>query len=702
MDSVLDQPSIKTQGPGNPVLQTPRGFRVAALQYGPAPQLNPRGFVTGWKQVGENLQDLGGSLGQIGAQYQHAKNIQHIADAEISMDQATNDIHAKLAGDGIRDKPDAWVPAVQQHVNQVGQALLSNKDLSPLAKQQIQMRLLKWGTQLKGQTNMARISRQFDLTTQSLTSGYMDALNKRQYGKAQEAVDALQNFIPEDRRAALKIGIQDQIKKDQTTDAKSAWDAMASRGDISGVEKSIDAFPHYNSDEKAVAKFDYKNLIQKNQEIAQNKQSADLYKGMILDLANGKKIAPEYVNGLATQGRMDKDQAAHVIEAINREAPAPSADFNDLINQRVLKYDPMKDTTGGEYESIMRAGVAMGMDQLQAQRLQSILESVIKRNATAAGRTESHQRAWANDHINDLLKAGAFGAVDDTSHVMGALGDTVKMQQWGLSYVQAQKLASLKGPERIAAFQEMSKNRYKTDSGMRMLNINPEEYNKLSDWTKNLLGRAQDGKLSDPNLSNSSQAAAKAAEMQDHVDTWFADFRAKNARQPTQKEVQGAVSDITKGARVGATWKPFPAAEVTPSNGLSIRGFIDAPDLAEKLPDNLAPHAADFIAAAKEYNLNPKMLAAISMHETDSGTSKAFKSKNNAMGVSNSSGPIAFSKVSDSIFAQAKSLAGHLYKGANTVDEVGRIYAPVGAENDPTNVNGYWPGGVASHYAKLK
>jgi len=221
------------------VLQGARGFRVAPLNYGGAPQLNPRGFVTGWKQVGENMQELGGALGQIGAQYQHAKNVQHIADAEISMDQATNDIHAKLASDGIRDKPDAWVPAVQQHVNQVGQQLLSNKDLSPLAKQQIEMRLLKWGTQLKGQTNIARISRQFDLTSQSLNAGYIDALNNRQYDKAAEAVAALKPYMAEDALKAKEMVIQEKRKEDGLTDFTTMRNTALNNRNIEGARQSV-------------------------------------------------------------------------------------------------------------------------------------------------------------------------------------------------------------------------------------------------------------------------------------------------------------------------------------------------------------------------------------------------------------------------------------------------------------------------------
>jgi hypothetical protein len=89
------------------------------------------------------------------------------------------------------------------------------------------------------------------------------------------------------------------------------------------------------------------------------------------------------------------------------------------------------------------------------------------------------------------------------------------------------------------------------------------------------------------------------------------------------------------------------------------------------------------------------------MHETANGTSKAFRDKNNAMGISDASGPREMASVEESINRMARVLAGGTYANANTLDEIGNIYAPIGAGNDPTSLNSYWPGGVASHYARL-
>jgi hypothetical protein len=134
---------------------------------------------------------------------------------------------------------------------------------------------------------------------------------------------------------------------------------------------------------------------------------------------------------------------------------------------------------------------------------------------------------------------------------------------------------------------------------------------------------------------------------------------------------------------------------------VSLRGFAAAPDLSDKLPAPLAPFAATFEEAARRNGLNPYALAAIAMHETAGGTSKAFREKRNAMGISDANGPREMASVEDSINKMADILAGPRYAGAGDLEAIGRIYAPPGAGNDPRGLNRYWPAGVASHYLRL-
>lgn len=136
------------------------------------------------------------------------------------------------------------------------------------------------------------------------------------------------------------------------------------------------------------------------------------------------------------------------------------------------------------------------------------------------------------------------------------------------------------------------------------------------------------------------------------------------------------------------------------------RGFrpVDLPSLLNALPDRADFLAPFFIENAKRYNLNPLFLIAISRHETAAWTSNVFKTKANAMGISNTSGAISQDSYNASIRTAAYSLSrpGGYYSKAKTLADVGKVYAPVGASNDPGNLNGYWPVSVARYWKNLE
>lgn len=122
------------------------------------------------------------------------------------------------------------------------------------------------------------------------------------------------------------------------------------------------------------------------------------------------------------------------------------------------------------------------------------------------------------------------------------------------------------------------------------------------------------------------------------------------------------------------------------------------------LPAGLEPHRAAFVAAGDRYGVDPRVLAAISMNETGNGTSHALRVKNNAMGVSNASGPISFDTVDDSIDRMARLLGSKTtgpYANANTIADIANIYAPAGAENDPNNLNPGWYAAVSHNMRRL-
>jgi hypothetical protein len=125
------------------------------------------------------------------------------------------------------------------------------------------------------------------------------------------------------------------------------------------------------------------------------------------------------------------------------------------------------------------------------------------------------------------------------------------------------------------------------------------------------------------------------------------------------------------------------------------------------LPVPLRKYASSFEEQGSKYGVDPALLAAISMHETANGKSSAFRNKNNAMGVSNASGPIQMRSVEASIEKIANLLGKGInqgkgpYANAKSIEDIAKRYAPIGAGNDPRGLNKYWTNGVSSNYEKL-
>lgn len=120
----------------------------------------------------------------------------------------------------------------------------------------------------------------------------------------------------------------------------------------------------------------------------------------------------------------------------------------------------------------------------------------------------------------------------------------------------------------------------------------------------------------------------------------------------------------------------------------------------------LAPYKQAFIDAGRKYGMTPdqvKIGMAIAMHETGKGTSAAFRNKNNSMGISpNGGGPRSFGSVEEGIDYGMRNLKRNYFdKGLTTIEQIGAVYAPIGADNDPRNLNQHWVKGVRKYRSSL-
>lgn len=100
-----------------------------------------------------------------------------------------------------------------------------------------------------------------------------------------------------------------------------------------------------------------------------------------------------------------------------------------------------------------------------------------------------------------------------------------------------------------------------------------------------------------------------------------------------------------------------------------------------------------FIEAAENHGIDPILLIAIAVHETGNGTSLAVKGKNNPGGLTNpqTGNLFVYESLEEGVDAMASNL-NRLYisQGLITIEQIGHKYAPIGADNDPRNLNQFW------------
>ncbi|CAM3758665.1 C40 family peptidase [Bacillus inaquosorum] len=102
-------------------------------------------------------------------------------------------------------------------------------------------------------------------------------------------------------------------------------------------------------------------------------------------------------------------------------------------------------------------------------------------------------------------------------------------------------------------------------------------------------------------------------------------------------------------------------------------------------------HQDFFVEVAEKEGIDPVLFAAIALHETGYGTSRAVIEKNNPGGLMGNGGLMLFVSLEEGIEAMGRTLHNRIIKdGKTTIKALGAVYAPVGAANDPTNLNANW------------
>lgn len=107
---------------------------------------------------------------------------------------------------------------------------------------------------------------------------------------------------------------------------------------------------------------------------------------------------------------------------------------------------------------------------------------------------------------------------------------------------------------------------------------------------------------------------------------------------------------------------------------------------------NLFSSKADkIIAEAQKAGVSPVIFAAIMIHESAWGTSKAIREHNNPSGQMSSSVIIHYATLDEGIEATGRTLKNLIIeRELQTVEALGSVYCPIGAANDPLGLNKNW------------
>lgn len=105
---------------------------------------------------------------------------------------------------------------------------------------------------------------------------------------------------------------------------------------------------------------------------------------------------------------------------------------------------------------------------------------------------------------------------------------------------------------------------------------------------------------------------------------------------------------------------------------------------------------------SKKNNVNPMLVAAIARHETGNGTSHAVKTLNNPGGLMGNNGLMRFNSLESGIEKMIIVLKEYyIDQGLTTIEQIQKKYCPIGASNDPTNLNVHWLPNVTKTYLKI-
>ena len=286
---------------------------------GMAPQIDRRAFVQAAASrgaIGEGVQAAGQQLDKIAQVRFHAVNQRRVLEARSVMEMAEGDLAKALASEKDTSK---WEGLAQKHAESIKEMVMA-KDLSPDAREAIDLRHLKWTGDVVRNAKVSAANREVQLLNEHFNANFIRAVDAGDSDGARQIVQDWQTSgtLAEDQAVSKLIQINDKQKQAASNNAFAALNDPTRR-DVEGAKAIIEAAP-FTSDEKAaeLARIDATHGVNQQRDEFQKLKIEDPAKAKLM-LENGyfAKIPPG-------------DRAALMLEAEQFQAAYASDAFRSV------------------------------------------------------------------------------------------------------------------------------------------------------------------------------------------------------------------------------------------------------------------------------------------------------------------------------------------------------------------------------------
>ena len=546
-----------------------RGFVVSNDFSGAttAPQIDVKSAVAQDQSVGaigQGIQNVGGALAHIFEIRNHALDQKAVLQAEAVRGDVGSQVGQALAQPGL--DPSDYESTAQKIIDDNQDKLRPNSGTSPNAQDTIGGQTDVWQSQLMGAVRLhsarAAVGQAVDLATtkingQVANGKYDDAratagdLNARGFSSAAGHQATLQNIDTAQRTTQFKTGV---------TNLNTA---MANGSIFDVVDAATVIKANTPGDEKTKqAAFDQAMAagikgVQNTLETEQHKTDSNVMANVALARINGKPFTPEFIQGMMDSGHVSKPAGVAMLAAAHQEYGATDDQLGPVFTQ-ALTYNHNNDQydNGAWKAQLDGAFYRLKPSKAQIDQYNAVVANADARNSNPGGPAASALIATGHGLIDQIVTP-AQTTNDRTRQFGEFLTDPEKLRQFGFSDEQIRPLAgrtsynekagpALTGPESMNAFIAAFDNRGKTVDGVQRPAIDAAEYNKLSDYTKQLAQDARDGRLVQTNLATPQaviSAGFSKAHMKAVLDARFWPL-VQAGKMPLAADVESWVNDL--------------------------------------------------------------------------------------------------------------------------------------------------------------